>query len=107
VSYFSERIFVMYAGKLVEKGKVQDLIHNPKHPYTLALLAGTSDPDANNALSFKEVPPGEPPSLVNPPEGCHFHPRCARMIKGLCEVKEPPEFETEPNHQVACWLYQA
>jgi peptide/nickel transport system ATP-binding protein len=106
VSYFSERIFVMYAGKIVEKGKVQNIIHNPNHPYTLALLAGTSDPDANNALSFKEVPPGEPPSLVNPPAGCHFHPRCARFIKGTCDVKEPPEFETEPDHQVSCWLFQ-
>src|SRR5689334_9307625 len=106
VSYFSERIFVMYAGKVVEKAKVNDLINNPQHPYTLALLAATSDPDANNALTFKEVPPGEPPSLVNPPSGCHFHPRCPRIIHGLCEVQDPPEFETEPGHLVACWLYK-
>lgn len=106
VSYFSERIFVMYAGKVVEKSKVNDLINNPKHPYTLALLAATSDPDANNALTFKEVPPGEPPSLVNPPSGCHFHPRCPMVIKGLCEVQDPPEFEVEPGHQVACWLFK-
>jgi peptide/nickel transport system ATP-binding protein len=107
VSYFSERIFVMYAGKIVEKGKVQDLLRNPKHPYTLALLTGTSDPDANNALTYKEVPPGEPPSLVNPPSGCHFHPRCSKSIQGLCEVKEPPEFNPAPDHQVACWLYES
>jgi peptide/nickel transport system ATP-binding protein len=106
VSYFSERIFVMYAGKIAEKAKVDDLINNPQHPYTLALLAATSDPDANNALTFKEVPPGEPPSLVNPPSGCHFHPRCPRIIHGLCEVEDPPEFETEPGHLVACWLYK-
>ena len=78
----------------------------PSHPYTHALLAGTSDPDANNALTFKEVPPGEPPSLVNPPAGCRFHPRCSRMIKGECDVEEPPEFEIEPGHQVSCWLYK-
>ena len=106
VSYFSERIFVMYAGKIVEKAKVNDLINNPKHPYTLALLAATSDPDANNALTFKEVPPGEPPSLVNPPSGCHFHPRCPMIIRGLCEVQDPPEFEVESGHQVACWLFK-
>src|SRR5258706_1480243 len=106
VSYFSERIFVMYAGQVIEKAKVTDLTHNPKHPYTLALLAATSDPDAENALTFKEVPPGEPPSLVNPPTGCRFHPRCAHAIAGLCEVKEPPEFEPEPGHQVKCWLYE-
>ena len=105
VRYFSEHIFVMYAGKIVEKAPVEDLLQKPKHPYTLALLAATSDPDYENALTFKEVPPGEPPSLVNPPSGCHFHPRCSEWIKGLCEVKEPPDFEPEPDHFVACWLF--
>ncbi len=106
VSYFSERIFVMYAGNLVEKAKVRRLLDNPLHPYTLALLTGTSEPDAKNADTFKEIPPGEPPSLVNPPTGCRFHPRCPKIIKGLCEVQEPPEFEPEPGHQVKCWLYE-
>jgi peptide/nickel transport system ATP-binding protein len=106
VSYFSERIFVMYAGQLVEKARVARLLNNPCHPYTLALLNGTSDPDARNALTFKEVPPGEPPSLVKPPEGCRFHPRCSKMIKGTCDVKEPPEFLPEADHQVSCWLFQ-
>jgi peptide/nickel transport system ATP-binding protein len=106
VRYFSERIFVMYAGKLVEKAPIEIVLKNPQHPYTLALLTATSDPDANNAKSYKEVPPGEPPSLVNPPAGCRFHPRCARMIKGECDVEEPPEFETEPGHITACWLYK-
>ncbi len=106
VSYFSERIFVMYAGNLVEKAKVRRILDNPLHPYTAALLTGTSEPDAKNADTFKEIPPGEPPSLVNPPSGCRFHPRCPKIIKGLCEVQEPPEFEPEPGHQVACWLYK-
>jgi peptide/nickel transport system ATP-binding protein len=106
VSYFSERIFVMYAGRLVEKALVDDLLNNPLHPYTHALLQGTSDPDANNALTFKEVPPGEPPSLVNPPAGCRYHPRCAKAITGLCDEKEPMDFEPEPEHFVACWLYE-
>jgi peptide/nickel transport system ATP-binding protein len=106
VSYFSERIFVMYAGKIVEKAAVRALVDDPKHPYTEALLKGTSDPDADNALTYKEVPPGEPPSLVNPPQGCHFHPRCARCIPGTCDVNEPPEFEPTPGHLVSCWLYK-
>ncbi|PKO15902.1 MAG: oligopeptide ABC transporter ATP-binding protein [Chloroflexi bacterium HGW-Chloroflexi-10] len=106
VRYFSERIFVMYAGQIVEKGKVDLLVNNPLHPYTYALLEATSDPDAHNATVMKEVPPGEPPSLVNPPSGCRFHPRCPRMIKGVCEVKEPVEFEPEPHHFVSCWLYE-
>jgi len=105
VKYFSARIFVMYAGNLIEKAETRQLLENPLHPYTLALLAATSDPDARNADFFKEVPPGEPPSLVNPPKGCRFHPRCARAMAGLCDEKEPPDFEPEPNHLVACWLY--
>jgi len=106
VKYFSARIFVMYAGNLIEKADTRRLLENPLHPYTNALLAATSDPDARNADSFKEVPPGEPPSLVNPPKGCRFHPRCAKAIAGLCDEKFPPDFEPEPEHFVACWLYQ-
>lgn len=106
VKYFSARIFVMYAGNLIEKADTRHLLENPLHPYTMALLSATSDPDAHNADSFKEVPPGEPPSLANPPKGCHFHPRCAKAISGLCDEKEPMEFEPVPEHFVACWLYQ-
>ena len=104
VSYFSRRIFVMYAGQIVEKALVQDLLNNAGHPYTQALLTGTSDPDGANAHKLKEVPPGEPPNLINPPKGCRFHPRCPKIIRGLCEVEAPPEFEPEPEHSVACWL---
>jgi peptide/nickel transport system ATP-binding protein len=106
VKYFSARIFVMYAGNLIEKAATRRLLENPLHPYTMALLAATSDPDARNADTFKEVPPGEPPSLVKPPAGCRFHPRCAKAIAGLCDQKEPPDFEPEPDHFVACWLYE-
>ena len=106
VSYFSERIFVMYAGNLVEKANVRQVIDNPLHPYTVALLTGTSEPDARNAETYKEIPPGEPPSLVNPPTGCRFHPRCPKIIPGLCDVNFPPDFEPEPGHLVACWLYK-
>jgi peptide/nickel transport system ATP-binding protein len=105
VRHFSERIFVMYAGKIIEKAKVPELIHNPLHPYTRALLAAIPDPDPENVSTFKDVPPGEPPSLVQPPSGCRFHPRCPEFMKGLCEVKDPPEFEPRPEHFVMCWLY--
>lgn len=105
VRYFSERIFVMYAGKIIEKAPVNDLLRMPSHPYTQALLNAIPDPDYANATTFKEVPPGEPPSLVNPPPGCRFHPRCAHMIEGECNVNEPPAFEPYPQHFVECWLY--
>lgn len=106
VRYFSERVFVMYAGKIIEKARIGDLLRNALHPYADALLAATSEPDAKNATVYKDVPPGEPPSLVNPPKGCRFHPRCPKIIKGLCEVQEPPDFNPEPEHTVLCWLYR-
>ena len=104
VRYFSERIFVMYAGQIVEKGQVDRLVNNPLHPYTFALLQATSDPNANNAKVMKEIPSGEPPSLVRPPAGCRFHPRCPKAISGLCEVEIPPEFNPEAGQYVSCWL---
>jgi peptide/nickel transport system ATP-binding protein len=106
VRYFSERIFVMYAGNVVEKARVGDLLQNPLHPYTLALLDATSDPDHKNALTYKDVPPGEPPSLIAPPPGCRFHPRCPQAIEGLCDTQEPHDFEPTAGHFAACWLYQ-
>jgi peptide/nickel transport system ATP-binding protein len=107
VRYFSERIFVMYAGKLIEKSPVDGILYNHLHPYTDALMQGTSEPDAENAHKFKEIPPGEPPSLVNPPAGCRFHPRCAKIIAGLCDAEEPPEYEpAEAGHYTSCWLYK-
>lgn len=106
VRYFSERIFVMYAGQIVEMGKVMDLLNSPAHPYTFALLEATSDPDAANAETFKQIPSGEPPSLVKPPTGCRFHPRCPHMMKDLCDVEMPPAFEKEPGHLALCWLHK-
>jgi peptide/nickel transport system ATP-binding protein len=106
VRYFSRRIFVMYAGLLVEKAKTNDLLSHPGHPYTLALLTGTSEPDAKNAKTYKDVPPGEPPNLIKPPSGCRFHPRCSKFMKGLCDVEVPPEFEIGLEHMVACWLFK-
>lgn len=107
VRYFAQRIFVMYGAKIIEEAEANRLVKEPKHPYTQALLAAISDPDARNAHSFKEVPPGEPPSLLHPPPGCRFHPRCVKAIAGLCEVEAPPAFETAPGttHRALCWLY--
>jgi len=106
VRYFSERIFVMYAGKLIEKANTYEILRDPKHPYTWALLNAISDPLAENATKLREIPPGEPPSLITPPPGCRFHPRCEKAIKGLCDTEVPPEFAIKPTHEVACWLYR-
>src|SRR5690554_3498853 len=106
VRYFSERIFTMYGAKIIEKSATKALLKEPLHPYTRALFEATSDPDAENLKSYKDVPAGEPPSLLNPPPGCRFHPRCRNMIKGLCDVEIPPEFQVRDDHAVACWLYK-
>ncbi len=106
VRYFSERIFVMYAGEIVEQSRMDDLLRNPLHPYTRALLAAIADPDPENAHVFRDVPPGEPPSLVNPPSGCRFHPRCTHFMENLCELETPLDFEQEPRHYARCFLYK-
>lgn len=106
VRYFSERIFTMYGAKVIEKSSTKALLKNPLHPYTKALFEATSDPDYENLKTFKEVPAGEPPSLMNPPSGCRFHPRCSKMIKGLCDRELPPEFQVSDEQFVACWLYR-
>jgi peptide/nickel transport system ATP-binding protein len=105
VRYFAERIFVMYAGRIIEQATVDELLDRPKHPYTQALLAAIPDPDPENARHLKEIPGGEPPSLLTPPPGCRFHPRCPAAIAGLCERDDPPEVEPVPGHRVACWLH--
>ncbi len=106
VRYFSQRVFVMYAGEIIEKAEVDSLLDSPFHPYSKALMAAIPDPDPVNARTFREVPPGEPPSLLNPPSGCRFHPRCSFLIRGLCEHQKPPEFEPHPGHFVNCWLFK-
>lgn len=105
VRYFCERVFVMYGGRIIEQAPVDELIRTPRHPYTQALLAAIPDPDPENALRVREVPPGEPPSLLHPPSGCRFHPRCPAFMQGICEVEVPPDFEPSGGHRVACYLY--
>ena len=106
VRYFSQRAFVMYAAKLVEKADVNEIVNNPLHPYSRALLNAIPDPEPENLTRLRDIPAGEPPSLIKPPTGCRFHPRCSQRIEGLCDVEEPPEFEPRPGHFTECWLYK-
>jgi peptide/nickel transport system ATP-binding protein len=105
VRYFASRIFVMYAGKIVEQAAVDELLRNPAHPYTRALLDAIPDPEPGNAGRIREVPVGEPPSLLNPPSGCRYHPRCPEAMAGLCDTREPEDFVTGDGHIAACWLH--
>lgn len=104
VRMFSHWIFIMYAGEIVERALTRELLSDPLHPYTNALLNAIPEPDPENRNIIKEVPPGEPPDLVNPPPGCRFAPRCARVMD-ICKEK-PPELEIKERHWVKCWLYK-
>jgi peptide/nickel transport system ATP-binding protein len=105
VRHFAKRIFVMYAGRLVEKANIHELLYNPRHPYTQALLQAIPEIDATNALRERVIPTGEPPNLLYPPLGCHFHPRCSQIMREKCDKKVPVEITIEPAHQTLCWLY--
>ncbi len=103
--YLADKILVMYAGKMVEYGPFRDVIKEPLHPYTQALIEALPDPDPTNRFKLRKVPQGEPPSLLNPPAGCRFHPRCPYAIKGKCDREEPKFVEVKNGHYVACWLH--
>ncbi|MEM4311210.1 MAG: ATP-binding cassette domain-containing protein [Nitrososphaerales archaeon] len=103
VSYMSDRIAVMYLGKIVEIGKTEDLIIRPKHPYTKILMGSIPLPDPKRRDYMMEVI-GETPSPVNIPTGCRFHPRCP-YAKEICKVSEPNLREIE-DRLVACHLVE-
>jgi len=101
--HMSDRIAVMYLGKLVELADSEKLIDNPLHPYTQALIAAIPIPDPTAKKAEVKIK-GEIPSPVNPPPGCRFHPRCPYAFD-RCKVEEPKLKEAEPGHFVACHLY--
>jgi peptide/nickel transport system ATP-binding protein len=106
VRYMSEKIAVMYLGKIVEIGKSDEIFENPLHPYTKVLISAIPVPDYNLARTREKVRiVGEPPSLINPPRGCRFHTRCP-FAMDICKEKEPQLIEIEKDHYVACWLYE-
>jgi peptide/nickel transport system ATP-binding protein len=104
--YFSEKIYIMYGAHIVEYADTKEILRNPLHPYTKALLNVIPDPDPSNRFIVKNVPSGEPPNLINPPPGCRFSPRCSNFMKGICDAKEPIFFEANKGHYVKCWLYE-
>jgi oligopeptide/dipeptide ABC transporter ATP-binding protein len=101
--HMSDRIAVMYLGKLVELADSEKLIDNPLHPYTQALIAAIPIPDPTAKKAEVKIK-GEIPSPINPPPGCRFHPRCPYVFD-RCKVEEPKLKEVEPGHFVACHLY--
>lgn len=103
--YLCDRIAIMYLGKIVEIGTLQDVFTDPQHPYTRALLAAVPVPDPRHRRT-EPLPQGEIPNPINPPPGCHFHPRCPIAQPGICDVETPTllPFEAAIDHEVSCHL---
>jgi oligopeptide transport system ATP-binding protein len=104
VRHISQRVCVMYLGKIVEQGNTEQIYGAPLHPYTRALLGAVPTPDPEKKR-LRIVVEGDAPSAIDPPEGCPFHPRCPRLVKGTCDKEMPPLAEVTPGtgHKVACW----
>ena len=100
VRHISDRVLVMYLGRMVEFAETEELYSNPLHPYTKALLSAAPQPDPDAAID-RIVLEGEVPNPASPPAGCHFHPRCAFRTE-RCEREFPPVTEKD-GHFVACW----
>jgi len=104
VEHISDRVAVMYLGKMAELADRDTLYRDPLHPYTRALMSAIPIPDPTIKRD-RVILKGDVPSPLNPPKGCRFHPRCPVAID-RCSVEEPQFREARPDHMVACWLVQ-
>ncbi|MFJ6850135.1 ABC transporter ATP-binding protein [Streptomyces sp. NPDC091271] len=103
--YFADTTLVMYAGRIVEGGDSEQVTQHPAHPYTQLLIASAPDPDrVADEEAQEETGSGEPPSLIAPPDGCRFHPRCPKAME-RCRTELPPRFDLADGQWAACWLY--
>ena len=102
VAETADRVYVMYAGNIVETANIYELFERPLHPYTQMLLRAVPNP--LKKIEKLESIPGTIPTLIDPPPGCRFHPRCP-FAKEICRARKPPMIEAERGHYVACWLY--
>jgi peptide/nickel transport system ATP-binding protein len=102
VRFMSDRVLVMYLGKIAEIGPADVILQNPRHPYTAALLASMPSMDPDNRT--REAPlMGDPPNPIDPPSGCRFHTRC-KFAASICSAKEPLLDLVAPDHRAACLM---
>lgn len=104
IAQIADEVYIMYMGKIVESGPVNDIFHNPKHPYTVSLLQAIPKITGERKERLTAIE-GNVPSPFEIPSGCRFHPRCQHIIKGVCENKLPSITPINTGHQVSCHLY--
>ena len=102
VARYAHRVYVMYAGHIVENGSAVDIYHHPGHPYTRGLLGSVPRLDEPRKTRLQPIE-GQPPDLISPPPGCAFEPRCTHATDA-CRQAFPPVMEVSPGHYVACLL---
>jgi oligopeptide/dipeptide ABC transporter ATP-binding protein len=104
IAQIADEVYIMYLGKIVEKGMVKDIFHDPKHPYTVNLLQAIPKITGTSKERLVAIE-GNVPNPFERPSGCAFHPRCDKVIKGVCETQVPSVTDIGNGHQVSCHLY--
>ena len=102
VARYSNKINIMYAGKIIEQGSSEEIYSNPRHPYTIGLLQSVPRLDRPRSNKLNPIK-GQPPDLISLPNGCSFRPRCHFSIE-RCASETPPLIATEEDHYSACWI---
>ncbi|TJY40759.1 ABC transporter ATP-binding protein [Cohnella pontilimi] len=102
VAEMAQRVIVMYAGKVIEQGTLNEIFYDPRHPYTWGLLRSVPRLDSDSNSDLASIP-GTPPDLFAPPKGCAFAARCPYAMK-VCLEKDPEHFTASDTHSAACWL---
>ena len=105
IAEMADYVAVMYLGRVVEEGPVDDLFHAPKHPYTQALLRSIPSIESTPRVKLPTIS-GSVPHPYNRPSGCPFHPRCSDFMPGTCDQQEPSLLQLGERQKVSCFLYQ-
>jgi oligopeptide/dipeptide ABC transporter ATP-binding protein len=103
VAEVADDVMVMYAGRIVESGTIDEIFYNPQHPYTWGLLGSLTRVDKTRSARLSQIS-GQPPSLISPPEGCHFRPRCPHEFDRCSQVPPLEQRGADAGHPDRCWL---